>query len=180
MPPFPDNLSVIIGASPRVQPLRRRLLRDGVRHLGVATSLTGLRRELHEDEHELIIGCLLLDESMVFDELDATVQLLADAEGFHAGFRCVGLVPDANLSPLVAALGCHCYVRRPEELAGVIHGLARHWVRPPIAGPHPDGAFPRRRFEGLDEPNHRHGSINEASRFTRRFGFDIRDRDGPD
>ncbi|MCZ6836930.1 MAG: hypothetical protein O7G85_14230 [Planctomycetota bacterium] len=126
-----DNLSVIIGASPRVERLRRRLVRGGVRNLGLATSLPGLRRELIGGDHELVVSCLLLDEPTLDNHRDELRCLLADAESFHATFRCIGLVPDAGRMDEAVELGCHLYVRDPGDVLGALDALNRHHSKPP-------------------------------------------------
>jgi len=124
MKPESDNLSVIIGASPRVEDLRRRLVRGGLCDLGVATSLPGLRRELHTSGRRLVVSCLLIDEHTIDRDSESLRCLLADAPMFAANFRCVGLVPNAGLIYEAARIGCHLYVRRPDEVLGALRALA--------------------------------------------------------
>lgn len=171
MMPLSDNLSVIIGASPRIERLRRRMVRGGMRGLGVATSLPGLRRELHAGDHSLVVSCLLLDDVTLRQQRDALRRLLADADSFGAEFRSIGLVPDVGLMPEAAELGCHLYVRDPGDVLQAIDILARDRRR-----------RSDRRIERWSERMPVGGSswpIAAGSRFGRRFGGDRAACDDP-
>ena len=122
-----DNFSVIIGASPEVDVLRRCLRRSGFANLGVTMSIAGLRREMITGSQELTIACIMLDETMVMQRSDELKKLLADANNFTSDFRCIGLVTDEALMGLAVELGCHFYVNELRRVAQSIRSLAGHW-----------------------------------------------------
>ena len=124
-----DSLSVIIGLSPRVDGLRRNLRRRGFGNVGVATCVAGLRRELVSGGHRLVLSCMLLDEPTLCAHGEDLRRLQADAKGFDADWRSIGLVADPALMARAAALGCHCYLAEERRVASMLDRLVAHWWR---------------------------------------------------
>jgi hypothetical protein len=157
----PDNLSVIIGLSPRVDDLRRRLRRRGFAHVGVATCVAGLRRELMTGGHHLVLSCVDLDEPTLAEHGPCLQTLQSDADGFDAAWRCVGLVRDPALMRRAASVGCHLYLSDERRVAAALDRLRMHWTDrgklPPKRSPAP--RLRRRHIGGYD------------GRFKDRFGF---------
>lgn len=146
-----NHYTIIVGASPVAEDLRRWLVRRDMPHAGIAAHIGLLRRALVLSEHDLTITCIALDRVTLDRHGRQLRTLLADSDAFPTAVRSIGLLSDLGLTSEVAELGCDVYVQGVAQAVGISRQIARftsarnrpcfaavdrwrHWSRDSVSG----------------------------------------------
>ena len=118
------HVSVVIGATPLAESVRRWLSRRGVTPVGVTSQLRGLRRTLLLADADAVSMYVSLDASTMERYGRSLGQLIEDARDWSVNTRTVGLMHcDLPLQD-VATLGLDMYVESIGEVADIVRRTA--------------------------------------------------------
>lgn len=124
-----SHFTIIVGASPLAEGLRRLLVRRGMPHAGISSQVRLLRRALVLSEHDLTIMCVAVDRPAIGRYRSGLRDVLADRDSFPTGLFSIGLLGGSGLTPDAAQIGCDVYVWSSSQALRTARQLARHWRR---------------------------------------------------
>lgn len=122
-----SHFTIIVGASPVAEGLRRLLVQRRMPHAGIASQIRSLRRALVLSEHDLTVICVAVDRPTI-DRYGSRLRgVLADRDCFPTALRSIGLLGGAGLTPDAAQLGCDVYASSSAQAFRVARQLVRRW-----------------------------------------------------
>jgi hypothetical protein len=124
-----SHCTFVIGASDLADQLRRSLVQRKIPHAGVTTHLRGLRHSLVRGEHDVTVVCIAMDDGTLDRFGDELRSILMDYGCVDAGLCSIGLLPQAELTPEAASVGCNVFVHGIEKAVDAIEALQQHWVK---------------------------------------------------